>query len=269
MKYVSVVATIIVLLAGCASNGGRGQWNYDGSEKVALLNTEQYLPVREKDETGALLPYEATTNPYAELKGRVDKQAVTQYIEARRAFNAEQFQRADEILQAIVKEERSLSGPWVMRGDIAMQQDHTETALEYYAKAIDINNVNINAYLRLAVAQREQGLFSHAQNTYARALALWPDAPEAHLNLAILYDIYLNDAHQAQAHMEAYLFLHKEPSEDVATWLSEVRSRTGLASLLKFRNAEGELQYLSIEPAKGTLATEDRPHRSFVASDTE
>ena len=79
-----------------------------------------------------------------------------------------------------------------------------------YEEAIRINKDNVNAYLRLALAQRELGEFILAQNTYSEALAIWPDFPEAHLNLSILYDLYLNHPIRAQEHMEAYQFLTNE-----------------------------------------------------------
>lgn len=272
MKYASLIIVCSLLLTACTNNSGRGEWNFDGTETVSLMDTEQFLPVQEKDKDGVVLPYEATANPYAAIKGRISKEAVTAYIEARRAFNSEQYQRAEELLLGIVEKEDELSGPWVMRGDIAFANGDIEKAMDYFAKAIDINVINTNAYLRLARAQREQGLFHHAQNTYARALAHWPDAPETHLNLGILYDIYLNDSLQAQAHMEAYLFLQAEPIADANTWLNEVRSRTGLASMLRVRNAEGELEMLTTEAyteSTNSSATTSSAKRALIASESE
>ena len=66
-------------------------------------------------------------------------------------------------------------------------------------------------------------------STYAEALSVWEDFPEAHLNLAVLYDIYLNDPLQAQQHMEAYQFLTEEKDAKTAEWLQEIQSRTGIA----------------------------------------
>ena len=256
-------------LVNCAGNGNRNQWDYAGKGLVVLMDTEQYLPVQQRDETGALIPYQAKPNPYTELSGRIDKKAVTAYIEARRAFSEKQLQQADKILTQITTDEPKLSGPWVMRGDIAVEQNNLELAVEHYAKAIEVNKVNINAWLRLAKVQRERGHFRHAQNTYARALALWPDAPEAHLNLGVLYDVYLNEPLKAQAHMEAYQLLRSENNPQATAWLDEVRSRTGVASTLKVLGPDGELELLSNSSQTDVAIPVANSDATLVASDAE
>ncbi len=258
---------LVALLSNCASNSNLSQWDYEGKNSVVLMDTEQFLPIQQRDETGQLVPYVAKPNPYAELSGRIDKKAVTTYIEARRAFNEERFDAADKLLSKINDEEPKLSGPWVMRGDIAMAEEKLDLAVERYAKAIEVNQVNFNAWLRLAKAQRERGLYRHAQNTYARALALWPDAPEVHLNLGVLYDVYLNQPLRAQAHMEAYQLLHTEENKEAAAWLDEVRSRTGIASTLKILGPNGELELLSNSPQSDVVVPQNHTNRQLVAAD--
>jgi len=78
------------------------------------------------------------------------------------------------------------------------------------------------------LVQRRQGYFSDAHNTYLEALAVWKDFPEAHLNLAILYDLYLNRAEEAQKHYEAFYFLGGEKDKEAHKWLVEVKQRTGI-----------------------------------------
>jgi tetratricopeptide (TPR) repeat protein len=91
-----------------------------------------------------------------------------------------------------------------------------------------VNKNNVNAYIALGQLQRKQGYFSDAQNTYLEALNVWKDFPEAHLNLAILYDLYVNEPEEAQKHYEAYDFLTGRKDEKVKKWLVEVKQRTGI-----------------------------------------
>jgi tetratricopeptide (TPR) repeat protein len=130
--------------------------------------------------------------------------------------------------QRLTEQYPALSGPWVKLGDIAERADQTDKAIEMYWKAISVNKKNVNAYISLGLAQRRQGLFSDARNTYFAALNLWKDFPEAHLNLAILYDLYLDMPEEAQKHFEAYQFLTGETDEKVRKWLIEVKRRTGI-----------------------------------------
>lgn len=235
------VCCLTTWLSACTT-GPKQAWDYDGSKSVALVNTSMYLPIQQRDETGQVLPYEAKPNPYNELGGRIDKTAVTTYIDARRAYQAKKYDFADKLLADLSQKEPKLSGPWVMRGDIAAEQNKLQDALGFYAKAVEVNSINFNAYLRLAKVQRQLGHFNHAQNTYAKALALWSDGPELHLNLGVLYDVYLNQPKLAQAHMEAYQLLAQQKNADAQQWLSEVKARTGVQTALQIKNAKGEVE---------------------------
>lgn len=238
MKYIKYTFTysakaallsITLVLLACATGDGKLKIVTDPSHQPELVSTLQYIPVQEKDSEGSLLTYEASANPYLSQRSKVDKGSVLRFIEARRAYKSGRHNEARALLSSLTEVDQSLSGPWVMLGDIAVNGDDYQQAIAYYVKAIEINPVNINAYLRLAKVQRLQGHFLHAQNTYAKVLSIWPDFPEAHLNLAVLYDLYLNHPLRAQKHMEAYQFLTGSSNKEVAGWLTEIQQRTGIA----------------------------------------
>lgn len=228
MKSALLFSAAVLLLAGC---GGNTKKSDDLASEVAaptVVLTEQYLPTNSYDKEGVKLPYVAALNPYAEQKGRLKKESVASYIEARRAFKSKEYKKAKSILTQLVELDKSLSGPWVMLGDIEFAEENIESAIQHYQKAFDINNANTNSLLRLARAYREKGEYVTSQNTYANLLAIWKDFPEAHLNLAVLYDLYLNEPLKAQQHMEAYQFLNNGKNKKVAKWLAEIRNRTGV-----------------------------------------
>lgn len=237
LKLKSVLGPLFLVVGclsfvGCASDSSKK--NVDAvTAKPTLVSTQTFVPVLKQDKEGVYLPYEPSVNPYAAQSSRLKKESVLAYIDAQRAFDKKKFDVAEVSLRKIIADDSKLSGPWVMLGDIASKQEDYVTAKSHYQEAIRINKDNVNAYLRLALAQRELGEFLPAQNTYADALSVWPDFPEAHLNLAILYDIYLNHPIRAQAHLEAYQFLTNENDEKVAKWLEEVQARTGMSIKLK------------------------------------
>lgn len=234
-----IVVLMAMVLAGCASNpADKIGLALEKSPTVTLLETSQYLPQPEFDDAGVMVPYERRVNPYLSKSGRIKKTSVESYVEARRAFRDGHYDAADSLLAKLVDEDKSLSGPWVMRGDIAMQQNNLQQALDYYVAAIKTNTDNVSAYLRLAKTQRLRGEYLNAQNTYAKVLALWPDCPEAHLNLGVLYDIYLNHPLRAQKHMEAYQFLTAGQNAEVTKWLEELQRRTGVEFSLGTLKAE-------------------------------
>lgn len=204
----------------------------DKVEQKNIILTKSFLPVRQYDKEKNIIPYVAMPNPYTEMKGKINKDAVIGFIAAKKAYKSKNFDEAKKQCEQIIQIDKKLAGPWVMLGNIAIEQEDKTKAIEHFNKAISVNPLNVNAYLPLARLERENGQYIAAQNIYAQALQVWKDFPEAHLNLAILYDLYLNDPLQAQQHMEAYQFLSDGKDQQVAKWLDEIRSRTGIEANL-------------------------------------
>lgn len=250
MKYVNHIAQVLllgglVIAAGCATTSGKSKLATGKDVQATLVSTQEYIPVPETDDTGAFLPYEATPNPYLAQKGKVKKESIAKYIDAKRALKQKNYGHAEKLFKELTAEDKGLSGSWVGLGDVAVEQKQYDNAIEHFTRAIQLNSKNVNAYMRLAHAQRLQGNFLHAQNTYAKALALWPDFPEAHLNLAVLYDIYLNHPLRAQKHMEAYLYLTGGENKQVVKWLAEIQQRTGVPVSLIIEKKKAESKPLS------------------------
>jgi len=227
---------LLVNLFGCASNTLQTESAVveKKSTPKALVDTLGFIPKRVIDEkTGQLIPYQTAVNPYLQKSGQIDAPLVVEFISARRAYQSGSYKKAKEVLERLTKQDNTLSGPWVMLGDIAQKDNKLTEASVNYSKALEINQNNVNAYIRLAKVQRQQGDFIAAQNTYKSALAIWKDFPEAHLNLAILYDIYLNKQLMSQRHLEAYLFLVDGRDKKQIVWLKELQQRTGKDIQLK------------------------------------
>lgn len=254
MKFVklAVIAVTCVFVAACAQ-----KVSLPGLEdKVELKETSQFIPRQKYDEKQMAISYEPIENPYLAQRGRVDKGSVLLFIEAKKAIKKKDYKTAKSKLLVITGNDDSLAGPWVLMGEIAQEQKELEKAVEYYQKAIDINSENVNAYTGLAHVQRQMGKFNVAQNTLAEALRIWPDFPEAHLNIGVLYDVYLNKPVLAQQHMEAFLFLAKKETEQAEVWFEEVKGRTGITTSFIDLGPEQSAQAPVIEsstPASKTL----------------
>jgi tetratricopeptide (TPR) repeat protein len=259
MKYSNRSALLLpivcaALVGACTSSDPRET----ASEQPAavrneLVDTSRYLPVRKQDENGLSIPYRAAPNPYEELATKIDRQAVQDFIEARRAFSDYDFKSALELLTRLQEQHSELSGPFVLHGDVEMARADLPAAEQKYQQAVEINPLNFNAWVRLAKVQRMQGEFHRAQKTYAQALDRWPDGAELHWNLGVLYDLYLNMPERAQAHMEAYQLLSGDNSGETAAWLEEIRQRTGMQTALSARGPDGDL----ITPRSGNTDSDE------------
>jgi hypothetical protein len=61
-----------------------------------------------------------------------------------------------------------------------------------------------------------------------RSVAQDPAFADAHCNLGILLDLYLDDPAAALPHYERAQLLSAEPDTRVAAWVAELRTRLGL-----------------------------------------
>lgn len=186
------------------------------------------LPQQAYTTTGEKIAYVATPNPYTSDRSALPTDAKAAFLAADNLVKKGDLKTARERFQSMTKKFPALSGPWQKLGEISETQEKYKNAIAMYTKAIEVNRNNVNAYIALALVQRHHGLFKDAENTYIDALNVWKDFPEAHLNLAILYDLYENRPLDAQKHYEAFYFLKNKKDEKVRKWLVEVKRRTGI-----------------------------------------
>ncbi len=229
-----------LMLSGCAGLGSMGNSTTapekPGKDLVSPVAQtsdvpepeHQYLPQQAYDAQGKKVEYVPVPNPYTAAPDAVPPAVVTRFQDASELMAEEQYRDARKAFESITRDYPELSGPWVKLGELAEIGERMERAEKSYRKALEVNPDNVNAYLALALFQRRTGDFAGARKTYLSALEIWKDFPEAHLNLAILNDLYMNQPEQAQPHYEAYQFLVGGDDERVADWLVEVRRRTGI-----------------------------------------
>ncbi len=68
-----------------------------------------------------------------------------------------------------------------------------------------------------------KGKINDAKKDYIKAIELKPDYINAHYNLALLYDIYLQEITLAIKHYETYLSLLKKTDEATQEWVNHLR----------------------------------------------
>ena len=114
---------------------------------------------------------------------------------------------------------------------------HTNLGLQYlrnkkqaYAekslrKAILLNPRDAIAYNHLGVILRQQGKFSASKDMYNKALKSKRDYANAHLNLGILYDMYLYELPQALEHYKSYQEITQNSDKLVSKWIIDLKRR--------------------------------------------
>jgi len=92
-------------------------------------------------------------------------------------------------------------------------------------QAIVQNPDDAVAYNHLGILQRVKGEFKNAREKYQRAIEIDEGYARAHLNLGILFDIYLQDLEKALQQYEIYQSLTQQQDSQIAGWIIDIQRR--------------------------------------------
>ncbi len=149
----------------------------------------------------------------------------TQFEQAIAFMKAGQDKEASALFSNIAKLEPKLASPHTNLGILFHRQGKLEEAEAAFKQALQLDAKDYVAANYLGMIYRAQGKFSDAEAAYEQALAANPDYGYAHLNLAILYDIYLDNLPKALDHYQQYQRLSGDSDKQLVGWLADLRQR--------------------------------------------
>jgi Flp pilus assembly protein TadD len=157
---------------------------------------------------------------------RVDGDVREDFERAVRLLEQEQYAPAIALLTEVTQAAPQLTAAWIDLGMAHARVDDLERARTCLERAVEQNPKHPVAYNELGIVQRRSGRFAEARQSYEKALALEPGFHYARLNLAILCDLYLEDAGCALEHYERYA--QAAPADEAAArWIADLRARAG------------------------------------------
>lgn len=163
-----------------------------------------------------------TPNPYLADADSVPAAAREGMEIAHQAFEAGELATAETELKKLTENWPTLSGLWLNLGIVQNHSDEREAAEQSLRRAIEVNDNNVFAWNQLAALLRDAGRFDEAEQGYRAALQRWPDYGDAHRNLGILYDLYLQQPNKALQHYRAAQQLREEPDRQLAGWIVDL-----------------------------------------------
>ena len=131
-------------------------------------------------------------------------------------------------LEQIAATYSTLSVPYINEGLMYLKAGQFEAAERALKHAVERDANSAIANHCLGMAQSNLGKFKEAEASYLAALSADDNYAVAHLNLAILYDLYLQQPEQALPHYDRYAQLVPTPDTKVAGWIKEIRGRMGV-----------------------------------------
>ena len=149
---------------------------------------------------------------------------IQRYKDAISLLNTQKLDEAKIIFKEFIDNRPELSGPYLNMGLIALKEDQKDTAKIYISKALEKNPRLAQAYNLLGYIEQDSGQILEAKKHYIKAIEFKNDYAIAHYNLALLYDVYLQDINNAIIHYEQYLKLTNNEDQKTVEWLEHLKS---------------------------------------------
>ena len=148
-----------------------------------------------------------------------------QFEQAIAFMQAGKDKEASALFANITEIDPKLASPHTNLGILFYREDKQQEAEAAFKEALQLDNKDYVAANYLGMLYRAQGRFSDAEAAYKQALAAKPDYGYAHLNLAILYDLYLDNLPQALDHYRQYQQISGDSDQQLTGWLADLQQR--------------------------------------------
>lgn len=137
-------------------------------------------------------------------------------------------QQAAVQFAALAERHPDYAGPLVNRAIIHARHGETDQALALLERAVTVCANCAAAWNQRGILLRQQGRFIEAEESYLKAIAADPGYADAHFNLGILYDLYLQRPQLALGQYERFVALQADAAiaAGVDKWIADLRRRT-------------------------------------------
>ena len=160
------------------------------------------------------------------------------YDDARKALRAGRNEEAERGFRALTQSNPELGGPHANLALIYRQAGKLPEAVAELEKAVAANPRQPIYFNQLGITYRQHGQFTKAREAYEKAIALDANYAAAHLNLAILHDLYLWDGKRALELYDRYLALSPGGDATVTKWVADLKNRKQPAITVSKREEE-------------------------------
>lgn len=193
-----LLPVVVVILIGCG-------------QKAAVVEVIEQ-PVAEQ---------QLITQEEIEENAKIEKQSL--YQQGLDALGIRDYDNAKIIFTQFIDKYPDMAGAYVNLALIAYREENSQATESLVTQAISLNPSQAQAYHLRAQLHLENGDIKKAQDDYIEAITIKPDYRIAHYNLALLYDIYLQDIEQAIEQYSIYLSLPGKEDEATKNWIDHLR----------------------------------------------
>lgn len=148
---------------------------------------------------------------------------VNRYKTAINLLNNNKLDAAKKIFLEFKSERPELAGPYANLAVIAYKNNNPEKALKLVKASIQKNPKSAQALNFLGFLEQDKGDISSALKHYKQAIEYRQDYAIAHYNIALLYDVYMQDINSALPHYEKYLKLINNKDKNTIDWVEQLK----------------------------------------------
>ncbi|MGO9934292.1 MAG: tetratricopeptide repeat protein [Steroidobacteraceae bacterium] len=162
----------------------------------------------------------------------IPARAAQQYEQALQLMKSGRSTDAELEFKQLADGYPQFAGPRLNLGLIYMHDSRLPEAEAAFKAAVELSPNNPVAGNELGITLRKLGKFTEAESAYQRTIAADPNYAPTHLNLGVLYDLYLAEPQKALDQFERYIEIAGE-NKQVAGWVVELKKRVGAAPAAK------------------------------------
>lgn len=147
------------------------------------------------------------------------------YTEAISEMKSGKLKRAQILLSKVIRQQPNFSNAHINLSIIYIKMKRFKKAETSLQQALKFSPENIYALNQQGFLYRVNGEFSKAKDSYEKAISIDSNYANAHLNLGILYDLYLYDLDKAIEQYKIYTDLSKDKDKKVSKWIFDLERR--------------------------------------------
>jgi tetratricopeptide (TPR) repeat protein len=150
----------------------------------------------------------------------VAERAVDEMVVAMKLLEEGNLRQAEANFEEILKVRPDIPEAHLNLGWVKQRLGKHGDAVSHLREGLRRRPADPRAAVLIALSQREQGQFAEAEATLKQRLAAMPQDDQAHLNLGVLYELYLFRPQEALAHYRQFQALQAVPDARVAGWIA-------------------------------------------------
>ncbi|RDH83854.1 MAG: hypothetical protein DIZ80_06885 [endosymbiont of Galathealinum brachiosum] len=129
---------------------------------------------------------------------------------------------AQRIFNEFIRNKPQLAGAYTNLALVHFKKKEYDKSIKLVNKALKLNNKQTQALNLRAQLYVIDGKIHKAKDDYLLAIQIKPEYTIAQYNLALLYDIYLQEIELAIKHYKLYMSLLKKPDEATKEWITHL-----------------------------------------------